>query len=713
MMRQNVIECYACHEETPLTFKVSELMTHYPLVDLIQLKKLRDELRSGPKEVACVNCSFGKDNTPAVFYCCDCKEIMCRHDSVAHDRFKPTHRSVTIDRLLNETHMEKLLSDLATVKCKTHPTHDIKYYCVECDDQICDDCGFGDHNTHKKTFLKAALNLFCESVDQKMDELGKPGIAMLQENDKYDNQVRQMMAKQQVTIERINKHFESLAEILEKRRETLIQHVNSLYISVRKQLYTACQKQSSLLKKISSLADFVANYREYPNNYKIELTSIITKRFNSLKSSMPKIPFQIKAIEYDKGNESEVDEQLNNIGWIKYLHKTSFESPIKHISRSELLPTNIPDKKETEASVIDLQGIAQADNDRLYMFSSQYTENEANNKYGKDTCQIFDSQFNSIDMITYPCVMQNTTQILIGIDNYIYILERGLKHIIIRDDTLKRTIRCISADDINSIQDPSSIALTSNSRLVVHNKSMNELVLLDKDFLVDKRFALKPLSLKRKESPQSVSSRTESGQKAGARAKKPNVAAEREPKTPEPFVLGSITIAINSRDNIFVVSEDRALITVYSLEGKEIGEINFQDRVRLVEDHSHEKKTIISEVEPGVKEKVLSRKPTTTTTIGASRQPTSTPQKRSLTPKASKISETIIPTTFHSPSKTLITIDVLDNIYVIQKNWILMFDPQHKFSGASKLGFEPMSLVVNKSGHVYIMSDKGEMNVYS
>ena len=710
MVKHNVLECYLCHEATPCSTKISDLMTtHYPLVDLIQLKKLRDNLKNGPKEVCCVNCSFGKDNTPAVCYCCDCREIMCRHDKKAHDRYKPSHRSIPIEQLLNEIHLEKLLSDISTVKCGTHPKQDIKYFCVDCDDKICDDCGFVEHNTHKKTFLKAALNLSGESVDQKMDELEKPGSAFSDENYKFDEQKQQMEAKRQVTIDRITKHFSELIQTLEARRETLITHVNCWYSVLRDQLYTTCDKQSTLVKKIANLGDFVSHYREYPNNYKIELTPVINRRFAALKSSMPKIPLQIKPIEYDRGFESEVESQIDNIGWLKYLHKTNLDNPIKYIARADLLPENT--SKEAESGTVELQGIAEGNNNRLYVFSSQYSESEAKNRCGKDTCQIFDSQFNIIESVTCPSIMQNSSQILIGRgqDSSIYILERDLKHIIIRDEYFKRTIRCISADDINSIQDPSSITLTSRSLLVVHNRSMNELVFLDKDFIIDKRFPLKPLPLKRKESPLS---RADSVQKIGNRGKKLNIPEkEQRPASQEPSI-GSVTIAVDTKDNIFVLNEDKALITIYNFEGKEVGELNFQDRLRHLDDNSGEKKQGAQEIEQPSKEKALTRK-STTTNVNSIRTVPTTPQKRPSSAKPVSRPDTLTPPISQQPSRSFLTIDSLDNIYVVQRNWLIAFDPQQRFIGATKLAFEPSSLIVNKSGYVYVMSDKGDVNVYN
>lgn len=710
MVKHNVLECYLCRETTPCSTKISDLMTtHYPLVDLIQLKTLRDNLRNGPKEVCCVNCSFGKDNTPAVCYCCDCREIMCRHDKTAHDRYKPSHRSVPIEQLLNEIHLEKLLSDISTVKCGTHPKQDIKYFCVDCDDKICDDCGFMEHNTHKKTFLKAALNLSGESVDQKMDELEKPGNAFSDENYNFDQQIQQMTEKQQVTVDRITKHFGELIQTLEARRDNLIMHVNFWYSVLRDQLYTSSDKQGTLAKKRANLRDFVDHYREYPNNYKIELTPVINKRFAALKSSMPKIPLQIKPIEYDRGFESEVESQIDNIGWLKYLHKTNLDNPIKHISRADLLPENA--SKDAETGTVELQGIAEGYNNKLYVFSSQYSDSEGNSRCGKDTCQIFDSQFNLIESVTCPSVMQNSSQILIGHgqDSSIYILERDLKHIIIRDEYFKRTIRCISADDINSIQDPASITLTSRSLLVVLNRSMNELVLLDKDFIIDKRFPLKPLSLKRKESPLS---RTDSVQKVGSRGKKlAPPEKEQRPASQEP-PIGSITIAVDTRDHVFVLNEDKALITIYNLEGKEVGELNFQDRLRHLDDNSSEKKQVAQESDQATKDKHLTRK-TTTTNINSSKTVPGTPQKRAASSKPVSRPETLSPPILQQHCRCFLTIDSLDNIYVIQRNWLIVFDTQHRFIGATKLAFEPVSLIVNKSGYVYVTSDKGDVNVYN
>ena len=724
MINNKRLTCFTCQEETPCTTKISEIMTHYPLVDLIQLNKMRDQILNHPNDIYCFNCSFGSGNTKGTTYCCDCKEIMCRHDKVAHDKYKTSHRSITIEELKEEKHLEKFLSDIATIKCKKHPKQDIKYYCVECEEQICDDCGFGDHNTHKKTFLKAALNLFADSVDHKMDELRNPGVEMLKDVNHYEEYVKEMASRQGETVERIKKHFNELIINLEQRRDSMIMNINAWYSNLRTQLYTLKEKQNDLVKRIIALADFMTDYREYPNNYKVEFASIITKRFTCISSFIPKIPLDIKAVEYQSGIEREIENQIDNFGWLKHIDKTNFSTPIKQLTKGDFVSKCVFNLENTESETMhDIQGMAQGFQNRLYVFTSNYADKEATNRYEKDRMQILDSQCNIVDTVVCPSILKNPTQILIGQDNLIYILERDLKHIIIRDETFHRTIRNITADEINNISDPSSIALTSQHNLVVHNRSSNELVMLDaEEFTVRKRIPLKALAVKRKESPLSSLARTDSVHKTVPKGKSKLSVPEKEGvKSPnrDQMVTGSITLAINSKDRIYVANEDKALITVYNLEGKEVGEINFQERLKLVEEHwQHEQNSNNPDLDSNVKDKTLTRKQTTTTTTTTtttSKSVQNATPKRSTTVKPTNRIETISPTAIQGLSRTLLTIDSLDNIYVLQKNWIIMFDPQHRFSTASKLGpaFEPVSINVNSLGYVYIMSEKGDINIYN
>ena len=718
MISNKRLTCYTCQEETPYTSKVSELMTHYPLVDLVQLNKMREQILKYPNDVYCFNCSFSDGNRKGNTYCCDCKEIMCRHDKVAHDKYKVSHRSVTIDELREEKQLEKFLSDIATIKCKKHPKQDIKYYCVECEQQICDDCGFGEHNTHKKTYLKAALNLFAESVDHKMDELRNPGVEMVKDVNHYEQYVKEMAGRQGETVDRIKKHFNELINNLELRRDSLIMNVNAWYSSLRTQLYTLKEKQNDLVKRIIALADFMTDYREYPNNYKVEFASIITKRFTCISNFIPKIPLNIKAVEYERGIDSEIDNQMDTFGWLKHIDRTNFETPIKQLTKEDFVSRcvfNI-DSSETE-TMYDVQGMAQGSQNKLYVFTSNYADKEATNRYEKDRLQILDSQCNVIDTVICPSILKNPTQILIGQSNLIYILDRELKRIIIRDESFNRTVRNISADEINNISDPSSIALTSQNSLVVHNRTSNELVILNsEEFNVQKRIPLKALPMKRKESPLNSLARTDSIQRLSSKGKaKLSVPDKEGIKSPnrDQLVSGSITLAINSKDRIYVASEEKALVNVYSLEGKEVGEINFHDRLKILEEKwLMEQKSNNPDVEAS-KDKTLTRKQTTTTITPPSKSTQTTP-KRTIQ-KPTTRTESISPVATQAPSRTLLTIDSLDNIYIFQKNWILMFDPQHKFNTASKLcpTSEPISISVNNLGYVYVMSEKGDINIYN
>ena len=710
MFKDNQITCITCHETTPNATKISDLMTHYPMADLIQLKHLREKVRKN-HVVHCMNCSFGDANkAEGKFYCCDCKEIMCLHDKVAHNKYKQNHRSITIEEFMNEEILDRLLSDISTMKCKKHNRQDIKYYCVECEQHICDDCEFEEHNTHKKTFLKAALNLFSDSVDKKMEGLNNPGKEMFEEVEEMEKNMSLVTSRQKETIEKIHKHFDEINQNIEERRNELISGVNVWYSNLRSEVSSSLRKQKELAQKINTLGDFVTGYRDFPNNYKVELTSIITKRFNHLSFQLPKVPLKLKMINYEKGADNEF--KIDNIGFLKYESKTNFGTSIKQITKEELVPKNVNhiEKKDSQLKMHDIQGIAAGFHTDLYLFTSECSDKEDTNHFVKDNLQILDANCNVTQTTMSNSMLKAPTQILIGKENQIYILEAEQKHIIVRDKSFHRTIRTITADDSSEISDPTSIALTSSFDLVVHNKRTNELIILkSEDFSIQKQLQLKT-PIKRKESPILV--RTDSRIKSGGAGKQQKLnVPEKECRSPIKSMTGSITIAVNSKDHIYVASEDRAVATIYNLEGTEIGEINFQERMKnLEEKEAIERKPSNPEQDPRERQ---------------TRKPSTLPNKNP-PPSLNKRMSTIKPVTVRVPSptnlpanstasKTLINIDSLDNIYVYQKNFIFMFDPQHKCIASAKIGpvIDPISIHANTLGHVYVMSEKGGLHVFN
>ena len=168
------IKCPTCRQSTKVpSGDVRKLKLNFPLNSLVEDVKLQEKVEK--KEDVPIHCSCCNENKEAVAFCQDCSQFICKDCKTAHDRFNTT-----------KDHVVSMLQDLKDGKVKTksmkrkheclhHPDEIIAFYCVTCEELICQRCTVVQHPSpdHKHSELSDASVERQKQLQSKLNDLTK------------------------------------------------------------------------------------------------------------------------------------------------------------------------------------------------------------------------------------------------------------------------------------------------------------------------------------------------------------------------------------------------------------------------------------------------------------------------------------------------------------------------------------------------------------
>ena len=242
------LKCPTCKKETTITRDGVEALQKdlrkcYEAEIAHYEQKVKSQL-----EIGCDQC-IEVSNGPAVTFCCNCCEFLCKVCTKHHKIWRKTltHELVDVGESKTKT-SEAILKNIPhkPMNCQLHEDELLKFYCEQCQTLICRDCAALEHAGHKynrveKVAEKEKMDLLstlakASSVKTKLDD------AMAQS----EKAVQRVQARQKSVDEEIKDTFKALYEALQTREKTLL--ARSTEISLGKR--TALGLQHDELKRL-------------------------------------------------------------------------------------------------------------------------------------------------------------------------------------------------------------------------------------------------------------------------------------------------------------------------------------------------------------------------------------------------------------------------------------------------------------------------------
>ena len=287
------IKCPLCRNEHILYSKmgVDDLMPNTQLAS-----KLECFLSPAPQP-SCGEC----EEANVVSFCENCQNYLCELCHQAHKRmasFK-SHLVVPPDQA-------KMQPRAKSFQCPKHPSESLTVYCIKCKSVICRDCAIYDHNGH--TFkpamdvsdqIKRSLVSDSKQLETKLEAFRSHAeeVAKVEKHvTVYPDEMKSFIACR----------FEELHKLLDKRKEVLLQQVDTQYNSFSKTLWVEKDIVETGICKLEAGIKFAQQLVESED--KLEVAVLGSKAIESMG--------QVKTLSWDP-------KTIKNLGPLAYAAQES------------------------------------------------------------------------------------------------------------------------------------------------------------------------------------------------------------------------------------------------------------------------------------------------------------------------------------------------------------------------------------------------------
>lgn len=208
----------------------------------------------GNVEALCEQCSGGK----AAAFCRQCTEFICENCSKIHQSLKifAGHKMATLEELRKGESKEILVEKPRIPTCAVHDEK-LKIYCFSCNTNICRDCTMIDHKDHEYDFIKNTAPKVKQKLTNSLAPLKEVHVHLKNATRTVKSIKSEIEAQGGSVAMMIEQSFVQLCEVIEQRKEELLDKASSVTQRKLKQLNVQENEFEETTTAIQSLVNFV------------------------------------------------------------------------------------------------------------------------------------------------------------------------------------------------------------------------------------------------------------------------------------------------------------------------------------------------------------------------------------------------------------------------------------------------------------------------
>ncbi|KAI6661571.1 E3 ubiquitin-protein ligase TRIM71-like [Oopsacas minuta] len=249
----------------------------------------------------CQDCLLDEPDI-ATQYCTQCNFVMCKIDAKAHKRHCSSHKLISTQEIITMD-LPSLLSLSSTPSCSYHPTELATSYCNSCQTVLCEACVPPHQRCESIRNISEALGEAHNTLSsfQKQAKLQSEDLARILEclPEKIQN-IENVRNTKKFHIESM---FDGLVQILEKRKQILVEKIDSFYEAEIDRLNKV---EIDLQLNVNSLSNLSTTCTLHCNS---QLSSSITSLLPCLENRLR----QIIEFATQNGSLSENEPELDAI----------------------------------------------------------------------------------------------------------------------------------------------------------------------------------------------------------------------------------------------------------------------------------------------------------------------------------------------------------------------------------------------------------------
>ncbi|KAJ8297904.1 hypothetical protein KUTeg_024435 [Tegillarca granosa] len=286
--RPQDITCTICKQDTKIPSNgVEDLPSDYVIMDMLEMSAIED------MQIVCTSC---KAKEKAVARCCDCASFLCANCVVSFEDLQS----------LGDGAIHK------PIFCFVHPMENMKYFCNTCQVPICNECMMGDHKQpeHHYERISDVEEKIVEDLKGLVTEC-KSKVSLCEESsNSLQNALTELQMQRDNAKGLINETFQSYKAILEKKRDDLLQELESLHSSQELAIMDLFHTVEKTTERVEGGCEFTERVLKHGSSLQMLLMKkLITTQLLSLINNTPKPEINID-IEFHTDN-AQFEESVN------------------------------------------------------------------------------------------------------------------------------------------------------------------------------------------------------------------------------------------------------------------------------------------------------------------------------------------------------------------------------------------------------------------
>ena len=257
---QETLHCQTCKKSVSLPKGgVSDLPKNLRLSFNVETAGYQARLTSG-SETSCDSC-VDSTSGPAVAFCTDCCEFLCKSCRDFHQRSKRTLKHEVSE--ISEKKNTNLTQNMKPREfyC-TEPKHEnevLKFYCKTCDQLVCRDCVLIKHKAHEHTDLSEIAKEQRGEMKSLLEPASEAMATLDDAMGSSDKMMQRVQSRSKVVDDSLEKVFRQLYDAIEKRKSELL--AKRKEITMAKETALVLQKEDfhCMKKEIARFVDTITD----------------------------------------------------------------------------------------------------------------------------------------------------------------------------------------------------------------------------------------------------------------------------------------------------------------------------------------------------------------------------------------------------------------------------------------------------------------------
>jgi len=246
-------------------------------------------------------CTSCKAQEKAVARCCDCSSFLCPNCVTAHNYMRcfENHKVESFEELKKEG-----INIHKPMFCQLHPTEQLKYFCNNCQVLVCSECMLFMHKppdhvcervTDPAALTPGADKKYTEDLQALLSEAKNKVSVCNDTSEDRDAMLTELQQQKESARDLINETFHSYKAALEKRKDELLEELDSLHSSNELSVMDKFHDIEKAVEMIEHGCQFTERVLEHGNALEIlSLKKHIARQLMKLLNNIPTTQMNVK-----------------------------------------------------------------------------------------------------------------------------------------------------------------------------------------------------------------------------------------------------------------------------------------------------------------------------------------------------------------------------------------------------------------------------------